>query len=65
MSFENFEQMFNFYKRRCIFTQNDFAMLELGVIQSTDDFWNRIVRPKLFLGRLNHHDALAIAAVIG
>lgn len=65
MSFENFEQMFNFYKRRNIFTQNDFAMLELGVIQSAEDFWNRIVHPKYFMGRLNHHDVLAIAAVIG
>lgn len=65
MSFESFEQMFNFYKRRNIFTQNDFAMLELGVIQNVDDFWDRIVFPKLFLGRLNYHDILAIAAVIG
>ena len=62
--FENFEQMFNFYKRRNIFNQHDFALLEKGVVQSAEDFWNLIVKPKHFLGRLNYGDVIRISAIL-
>lgn len=65
MMFENFAQMFNFYRKRNIFNLHDFMLLEKGVVQSADDFWRLIVKPKYFLGRLNHGDVIRISAVLG
>ena len=62
--FENFEQMFNFYKRRNIFNQHDYQMLVQGVVHDNDTFLEKIVAPKLFQGRLNYGDVLRILATI-
>lgn len=62
--FENFEQMFNFYKRRNIFNQHDYQMLVQGVVHDNDTFLEKIVTPKLFQGRLNYGDVLRILATI-
>lgn len=62
--FENFEQMFNFYKRRRIFDQHDYAMLAQGVVHDNDTFIEKILGPKLFQGRLNHGDEIRILATI-
>lgn len=62
--FENFEEMFNFYKRRNIFNQHDYQMLMKEVVYDNDSFLEKIVRPKLYQGRLNWGDFLRIVATI-
>lgn len=62
--FENFEQMFNFYKRRNIFNQHDYQMLIKEVVYDNDSFLEKIVKPKMFQGRLNYGDFLRIVATI-
>ena len=63
--FENFEQMFNFYMRRRIFTQHDFELIKQGVVSDNDSFWEKIVGPKHFQGRLNYGDIIRISAILG
>ena len=62
--FESFEQMFTFYLRRRIFDYHDYAMLAQGVVHDNDMFIEKILGPKLYLGRLNHGDELRILATI-
>lgn len=62
--FSTFEEMITFYKRRNIFNQNDMSMIQQEVVYDKDSFWIRIVRPKLFQGRLNHGDLIRIAAIL-
>lgn len=62
--FESFEQMFNFYKRRNIFNYHDYAMVAQGVVHDNDTFIAKIVKPKLFQGRINYGDFLRILATI-
>ena len=62
--FENFEQMFNHYLRRRIFDWHDYQMLLQGVVHDNDTFLDKIVRPKMHLGRLNYGDFIRILATI-
>lgn len=62
--FSSFEEMFNFYKRRNIFTQHDYQMLVKEIVHDNDSFLEKIVRPKMFQGRLNYGDFLRIVATI-
>ena len=62
--FENFEDMFTYYKRRNIFNQHDYQMLMKGDVRDNDTFLEKIVRPKMFQGRLNWGDFLRIVATI-
>ena len=62
--FENFEQMFNFYKRRNIFNQHDMALITHEVVHDNDSFLDKIVKPKMHLGRLNYGDFIRILAIL-
>lgn len=62
--FSNFEEMFKYYKRRNIFTENDWYMLITRVIGANEAFLNRVVRPKMFQGRLNYGDYIRILSVL-
>lgn len=62
--FEDFEEMFAFYTRRNIFNQHDWKMIRQEIVHDNDSFIEKIVRPKIYLGRLNYGDFLRIVAVL-
>lgn len=60
----DFDSMMTFYRRRNIFNQHDFAMINSGVVYDTPSFLAKIVNPKIHLGRLNYGDYIRICSVI-
>ena len=64
MPFNDFFSMFKYYMRRNIFNQHDYQMLMKEVVYDNDSFLEKIVRPKMFQGRLNYGDFLRIVATI-
>lgn len=64
MNFDNFQEMFNFYMRRCIFNMHDRQLILNEVVHDNDTFFQYIVTPKMHLGRLNYGDLVRISAVL-
>lgn len=64
MTFSTFEEMFKFYMRRNIFNQHDWQLIMKEIVHDNDSFLEKIVKPKMFQGRLNYGDFLRITAVL-
>lgn len=62
--FSTFEEMFTYYMRRRIFDQHDKAMITQEIVHDNDAFWEKIVGPKHFQGRLNYGDIIRISAIL-
>ena len=64
MPYYDFQTMFKFYTRRNIFNQHDYQLIKKEIVHDNDSFIAKILRPKMFQGRLNHGDFLRILAVL-
>lgn len=64
MPFTDFQTMFKYYKRRNIFNQHDYQLVMKEIVHDNDSFLEKIVKPKMFQGRLNYGDFLRIVAIL-
>lgn len=62
--FSTFEDMFKFYMRRNIFNQHDYELIKQEIVHDDDTFIEKILSPKMHLGRLNYGDFVRILAVL-